>query len=183
MNNPDQHFWVFGYGSLMWKPGFQHDAAVPARMSGVHRSPCIYSWVHRGTQDYPGIVLGLDQGGSCRGMAFKVADHDRARVMDYLRERELVTNVYRETSRPAQLDTGEIVACTVFVVRRNHDQYAGRLDHDALVERIAKAQGQSGDNITYFANTVDHMKQMGIRDHALERVVSELKTRSPDQLK
>jgi len=168
------HFWVFGYGSLMWKPGFTHAKAVPARMTGVHRAPCIYSWVHRGTKDSPGIVLGLDRGGSCRGMAFQVSSDVRTEVLDYLRARELVTDVYRETTRPAVLENREMVTCVTYVVRRDHEQYAGKLDHDSLVERIAKSKGRSGDNRSYFLSTVEQLKKMGINDRSLERIAAEL---------
>ena len=95
-------FWVFGYGSLMWNPGFAFEDKMTARAFGYRRSLCVRSWVHRGTQERPGLVLGLDYGGSCRGMAFKVAPGDEAEVVDYLRERELVTHFYKERIMPAQ---------------------------------------------------------------------------------
>lgn len=158
----------------MWRPGFTFVHRERARMNGVHRSPCIYSWVHRGTQDYPGIVLGLDRGGSCVGTAFKVANSKSAETLDYLRARELVTNVYRETTRPVRLLSGETVTCVTFVVRRNHQQYAGKLDHDALLQRIRQAKGESGDNVSYIVNTVRQMVDMGIRDGKLERLMHEL---------
>ena len=84
--------WVFGYGSLMWKPGFEHIEARPALLRGAHRQLCVYSYVHRGTPERPGLVLGLDRGGACRGLAFKVADECWSDVLDYLRAREQVTS-------------------------------------------------------------------------------------------
>lgn len=158
----------------MWRPGFPFVRSERARMNGVHRSACIYSWVHRGTQDYPGIVLGLDRGGSCLGMAFMVANTKRAEVLDYLRARELVTNVYRETTRPVRLPSGESVPCVTFVVRRNHRQYAGRLSHESLLERIRNAEGQSGPNIEYIVNTARQLETMNIRDQTMQRLLREL---------
>ncbi len=174
MSETRDHFWVFGYGSLMWRPGFDHLKAVPALMAGVHRAPCIYSWVHRGTREKPGIVLGLDHGGSCQGMAFMVDRKLQDETLGYLRARELVTDVYRETVRPAVLESGATVSCVTYLARRNHDQYAGKLDHQALVDRIARSHGQSGDNRSYFLSTVEHLRRMGIRDRALERIAEEL---------
>ncbi len=180
-HDPD-HFWVFGYGSLMWRPGFDHVDAIPARMGGVHRAPCIYSWVHRGTQAEPGIVLGLDRGGMCSGLAFKVRESDRDTVIAYLRDRELVTNVYEETVLPAQLHdpsgAGRVVACVTYVVDPYHEQYAGTLDIDALVEIIAHAEGKSGRNDAYFLDTTRQLRAMGIEDETMEAIAEKLLAQS-----
>src|ERR1700694_903426 len=98
-----EDLWVFGYGSLMWRPGFAFLERLPARMVGLHRSLCVYSFVHRGTPERPGLVLGLDRGGACRGIAFRVAAKKRAATLAYLRAREQVTHVYLETSRGVTL--------------------------------------------------------------------------------
>ncbi len=186
-HDPD-HFWVFGYGSLMWRPGFDHVEAFPARMGGVHRAPCIYSWVHRGTQTNPGIVLGLDRGGMCSGLAFKVRETDRNTVIAYLRGRELVTNVYKETVLPAQLHdpvgagstggAGRVVACVTYVVDPYHEQYAGTLELDALVAIIARAEGQSGKNDAYFLDTTRQLRDMGIEDEMMEAIAKKLEAAS-----
>src|ERR1700727_3358118 len=94
-----EDLWVFGYGSLMWRPGFAFIEQVPARLIGEHRALCVYSFDHRGTPEKPGLVLGLDRGGACRGVAFRVAAKRRAGPIDYLRGREQPTNVYREGVR------------------------------------------------------------------------------------
>ena len=101
--------WVFGYGSLMWRPGFAHVETHRARLFGYRRALCIASFVHRGTPERPGLVLGLDRGGSCLGLAFRVPGEREGEVIDYLRERELVTNVYLERRLPIRLDNGQMV--------------------------------------------------------------------------
>jgi cation transport protein ChaC len=168
-------FWVFGYGSLIWRPGFAYIEARRARLHGFRRSLCIYSWVHRGTEARPGLVLGLDRGGSCVGLAFRVSGELRTEVTAYLRERELVTNVYLERLLNVRLDNGETVKALSFVVDRSHGQYAGSLDIGEAVSVIRGAVGQSGRNEDYVFNTVQHLDTLGIRDHWLERVAAGLR--------
>src|SRR3974390_2806866 len=95
----DEDLWIFGYGSLMWRPGFSFVERAPARLFGLHRALCVYSFVHRGTPERPGLVLGLDAGGACRGIAYRVSAHLRCETVAYLRAREQITSVYRETMR------------------------------------------------------------------------------------
>ena len=165
-------FWVFGYGSLMWRPGFAHVETRRARLSGYRRALCVRSHVHRGTPDRPGLVLGLDRGGSCIGLAFRVPDDLSAEVMAYLRERELVTNVYLEKRLPIRLDDGGRVEAVTFVVDRHHRQYAGSLDAGEAARAVSGARGQSGPNEEYLLNTVEHLRALGIADHWLEQVAS-----------
>ena len=124
--------WVFGYGSLMWRPDFDHLERRPARLMGVHRALCVFSHVHRGTPEKPGLVLGLDHGGSCRGIAFRVEASRREATVAYLREREQVTKVYRETTRPViLLEEPEADARALcYLVDRSHKQYAGALSRE-----------------------------------------------------
>lgn len=169
-------FWVFGYGSLMWRPGFAHLERVPARLVGGHRALCVYSWVHRGTRERPGLVLGLDQGGSCRGIAYRVAADHRRSVIDYLRARELVTNVYLETWRDIRLEGPEPRRQTAltFIVDRAHEQYAGKLSYDALLSLVRDGVGQSGVNADYVIATAAHIRELGFRDPVLERLAEAL---------
>src|SRR6201991_2819824 len=120
--------WVFGYGSLMWRPDFEFIEQVPARLIGEHRALCVYSFDHRGTPEKPGLVLGLDRGGTCRGVAFRIAEKDRAATVGYLRAREQVTSVYREVMRSVWLENGprQRIGALTYVVDRGHVQYAGR---------------------------------------------------------
>lgn len=167
-------FWVFGYGSLMWRPGFAHTETRTARLHGYRRALCVYSHVHRGTPVRPGLVLGLDRGGSCLGLAFRVPGELEEEVVAYLRGRELVTNVYRERRVGVRLADGARVSALTYVIDRAHDQYAGALDVGRAAEHVRGAAGQSGPNEDYVLNTVAHLRALGIRDHWLEAVAARI---------
>ncbi len=168
-------FWVFGYGSLMWNPGFGYVERSVAHLHGYRRSLCVRSWVHRGTEEKPGLVLGLDRGGSCRGMAFRVAPGDAEGVLAYLRERELVTHVYLERRLPVSLSDRRRVTALAYVIDRAHHQYAGALEVAEAAAVVETAVGRSGANDAYVFNTIDHLREIGIRDHWLENVASEVR--------
>lgn len=169
-------FWVFAYGSLMWRPGFAFLESVTARLSGARRALCVWSFVHRGTREHPGLVLGLDRGGSCRGVAYRIAAANRDEVVAYLRERELVTDVYREVFRPVRLDLPgrPVVRALTYVVDREHRQYAGQLAPEAIFRHVRDSHGRSGANADYVVNTVRHLRSLGIRDPVLEKVAEAL---------
>jgi cation transport protein ChaC len=173
--------WVFAYGSLMWRPGFDHVEHVTAHLAGARRALCVWSHVHRGTREHPGLVLGLDRGGSCRGVAYRVAAGKRDAVVAYLRERELVTDVYREVMRPVRLDTPErpVVQALAYVVDRTHRQYAGHLQPEAILGHVRDSHGRSGANSDYVINTVRHMQGLGFRDPVLEKVAAALLASGP----
>ncbi len=160
--------WVFGYGSLMWRPGFEFVERQSASVRGYHRALCVYSHVHRGTSDRPGLVLGLDRGGSCKGVAFRVAGAGAEAALAYLREREQVTSVYREVFLQARLTDGARVAAVCYVADRTHAQYAGRLDRAELVRLVSQGVGLSGANPDYVRNTQAHLAALAIRDETLE---------------
>ena len=163
-------FWIFGYGSLMWNPGFEFLQASKARVMGLHRSLCVHSWVHRGTQESPGLVLGLDKGGSCLGIAYRVAEKNRTEVIDYLRARELPTDVYVESLRKVVLEDGQKVEAVLYQVDRSHQQYACDLSMADQIHIVRHAVGRSGANPEYLLNTVDCMRNIGIRDRKLEEI-------------
>ncbi|ABS63205.1 ChaC family protein [Parvibaculum lavamentivorans DS-1] len=166
-----QDLWVFGYGSLMWRPGFEHEERRPARLRGYHRSFCVYSHVHRGTPEKPGLVFGLDAGGSCRGVAFRVAGERADETRRYLQAREQVTLVYRDVVKQVELvDTGARVDALCFVVDRAHKQYAGRLSFEEQVCLIAAGEGRSGPNPDYLESTVRHLDEAGLPDKGLSRL-------------
>ena len=167
-------FWVFGYGSLIWRPGFAHVETQRARLHGYRRSLCVYSFVHRGTRERPGLVLGLDRGGSCVGLAFRVPGDLRDEVIAYLRERELVTSVYLERTLKVRLDSGAMVEAVAYIVDRDHEQYAGGLDAAHAASVVRGAVGQSGNNEDYVLSTLKHLEALGIRDHWLEEVAGQI---------
>ena len=170
--------WVFAYGSLMWRPGFAYEEVVPAKLFGAHRALCVWSVAHRGTHQRPGLVLGLDHGGSCRGVAYRVASESGDSVLAYLRKRELVTNVYLEVRRPVVLQrlTPEVVEALLYIVDRRHPQYAGNLNPAEALEIVRASEGPSGPNPEYVINTADHLRSMGIRDAGLEWLATELRS-------
>ena len=164
--------WVFGYGSLMWRPGFEHIEQVPARLIGEHRALCVYSFDHRGTPEKPGLVLGLDRGGACRGIAFRVAATNRKDVVDYLRGREQTTNVYREVMRSVWLENEarQRVSALAYVVDRGHVQYAGRLSLNEQLRYVQQGYGRSGSNRDYVLSTVKSIEAQGFRDPQLHQL-------------
>jgi glutathione-specific gamma-glutamylcyclotransferase len=170
--------WVFGYGSLMWRPGFEFVERAPARLIGLHRALCVYSFVHRGTPEKPGLVLGLDRGGACRGIAFRVSGKLRAETIAYLRAREQVTHVYIETYRTITVLGGSErrVNALVYCVDRGHAQYAGRLTPDRQLHLVREGHGRSGINRDYVLSTVEALEAFGCYDRALHLLAERLKS-------
>ncbi len=168
--------WVFGYGSLMWRPGFDFLERVPARLVGLHRALCVYSFVHRGTPERPGLVLGLDRGGMCRGIAFRVAGSARKNTVDYLRAREQVTSVYLEVTRRIELEekARRQVRALCFIVDRSHVQYAGRLTLTERLHHVRQGHGSSGPNRDYVLDAVRALEALGYRETDLHVLAEHL---------
>jgi len=165
---------VFGYGSLIWNPGFAFLAAQPGLLRGAHRSLSIFSHHHRGTVEKPGLVFGLARGGSCRGMVFEVAEAEWPDVFAYLQAREQVTGVYREALRKVRLDDGRVVAALVYLVNERHEQFAGRLSLEQQLALVRVAAGGAGRNADYVVQTVRHLEKLGISDRALTALAAAL---------
>ncbi|WP_244462646.1 gamma-glutamylcyclotransferase [Methyloceanibacter caenitepidi] len=176
--------WVFGYGSLMWRPGFPFDAHTPARLEGAHRALCIYSVLHRGTPNEPGLVLGLDEGGRCEGVAFRVEPGAENDTIAYLREREQVTDVYVETYREIVLSngSGQTVRALTYVADPTHAQYAGALDIETQLRIVRAGRGQAGANIDYVLNTVEHLESLGTHDPLLFALAERLRNEMDEEL-
>ena len=168
-------FWVFGYGSLMWNPGFAFEEQATARLLGRHRRLCVVSRHHRGSAERPGLVMGLDRGGSCRGVAYRVPAEAAAATLAYLDEREIAHYpVYRRAVLPVVLDGADgarRVAAVAYVVERSDPDYAGHLSVEQQAAIVASARGLSGDNRDYLASTVRHIHALGLTDRRLEAVL------------
>jgi cation transport protein ChaC len=170
----DGQLYVFAYGSLIWRPGFKHAAAHPALLRGFHRRFCLWSHRYRGTPERPGLVLGLDRGGACRGLAYSVAARDAAEVLAYLDDRELpdgAEQVYHRRILPLRLlESGRMVRAVAYVANRDCRLYCGRLAPERAAAAIAEGHGQMGANRDYLMNTLSHLRQMGVRDAGLDRI-------------
>ncbi|MBM3607141.1 MAG: gamma-glutamylcyclotransferase [Alphaproteobacteria bacterium] len=163
--------WIFAYGSLMWRPGFDYAERRYARIQGYHRALCVYSHVHRGTPQCPGLVLGLDRGGACKGMGYRIESGKWKDVFLYLQEREQANYAYREKYVSTRLDDGRVVRSLAFVADRTHRQYAGELDDETAWKLISTAQGVSGANVEYVRHTFAQLEQLGVRDRKLENLM------------
>ena len=166
--------WIFGYGSLMWKPGFAFAEAARARLVGFKRCFCIYSTNHRGQPARPGLVLGLDRGGMCDGLAYRVAPEHARATAEYLRVREQVNGVYREALVPVTIEEGrrrEVLA-QAYIVERAHPSFTGPLSLKDQARMIRGAKGVSGANLDYLVNTLAHLGELGIREPELERILN-----------
>lgn len=162
--------WVFGYGSLMWRPGFAHRDREAGLLYGYHRSLCMYSYRHRGTRARPGLVLGLALGGSCRGIAYRIERARAEEVLDYLWEREMVSYTYLPRIVRVRL-RNRVVACRTFVADRKSAQYAAGLSPEAAARIIRAATGEGGPNRDYLESTVRHLDELGIADGPLHRLL------------
>ncbi len=175
----DGEHWVYGYGSLMWRPGFAFLERQGAVLHGRRRAFCIYSVHHRGTPERRGLVLGLAPGGAVRGAAYRVGDADWSETYAYLREREQPTETYVEARVRLRLADGRRVEALTFLSDTGHPQWAGVLSLEAQAELIAGASGLSGRNIDYLRDLVMHLHEEGVRDRSMERLLTMVEAREP----
>lgn len=169
--------WVFGYGSLMWRPGFPFAERSAATLPGRRRAFCIYSVHHRGTYERPGLVLGLAPGGAVRGAAYRIAPADWDGAYAYLMEREQPTETYVEARRHVRLADGRRVDALVFLSDVRHPQWAGALSLERQAELIAGAKGLSGRNVDYLRDLVEHLREEGVRDRSMEALLGLVEAR------
>lgn len=168
--------WVFGYGSLLWDPGFVPVETVKACLHDYHRSFCMLSIHHRGTQEDPGLVLALDtlKGGTCTGVAFRVAESEEGTVLSMLRERELVSSAYYEDTVPLITDNGDTIHALAYIINRDHEQYC-QFDLEKQAQMITHAVGGRGPNPEYLFNTAAHLKDLSIRDDDMDWLVARVR--------
>lgn len=166
--------WVFAYGSLMWQPGFAFEERLRARLHGYHRALCIYSWAYRGTKARPGLVFGLDHGGSVCGIAYRIAAANWPETHAYLDAREMVTNVYRPRWPHLSLADGRRVQALAYVADPHHEQYAGTLDEDETLRLVRQGEGSGGHCREYILNTIRHLAEIGMADRRLRHLAERL---------
>ena len=168
-------FWVFGYGSLLWNPGFEPVEKVRATLHGYHRSFCMLSIHHRGTEDDPGLVLALDEADTqCTGLAFRVKDDQAEEVLQYLRERELISSAYVEKTVELHVDDGQKVEALAYVINRDHIQYC-QFELEKQAQMIAAAVGGRGPNTEYLYNTAELLAELKIPDADMDWLVTRVR--------
>jgi cation transport protein ChaC len=169
---PAGDLWIFGYGSLMWWPGFSYEEKALARVHGYHRALCILSTRYRGTHRKPGLVVGLCAGGSCWGMAFRVSAARVRRTLARLWSREMPRAVYEPRLLRTRLGRRRTVRALAFVADPGHPSYVKELDLHGRARLVAQGIGQRGPCVDYIQNTLDHMHEVGVRDPHLERILN-----------
>lgn len=175
--NGDEDLWIFGYGSLIWRPEFVHTEQRLGLVRGYHRALCLWSRVNRGTPQNPGLVFGLDRGGACRGMAFRLACADVPTVFPALWEREMPSGAYLPRWLRCETAQGDVRAL-VFVMDRRSPSYAGQLTREEVVTAVRRGCGRYGHCVEYVASTARALREHGIADHRLERIVHQLDVRA-----
>ncbi|MBC7803199.1 MAG: gamma-glutamylcyclotransferase [Candidatus Parcubacteria bacterium] len=168
---PRGDLWVFGYGSLMWSPEFAHAERKLALVRGYHRALCILSNRLRGTPEKPGVVMGLCRGGSCWGMAFRIRAAHARHALDGLWQREMINNVYMPKFVPVSFKDTQRVQALAFVADTSHRQFIKELDLDGRAQLVAQGIGQRGHCVDYIRNTLNHMKELGMHDPHLSRIL------------
>lgn len=173
---PDGDVWVFGYGSLIWNPAFHHDERRIARLHGYHRRFCLWTHLGRGSPDRPGLVLGLERGGSCTGLAYRIARDDAEEELSIIWRREMVSGAYSPRWVKLRIGRHSVTGLT-FVINHEHPRYTGEIPEAEIINAIAKAKGPLGPCAEYLFSTVDHLRHMGIYDAPLEHLASGVKAR------
>lgn len=172
---PPGDIWVFGYGSLIWNPAFHYAEKVIGRVHGYHRRFCLWTQLGRGTAENPGMVLALEQGGSCSGLAFRIAPENIEEEFDVIWRREMVSGAYRPKWMTIRSLDGRHLSGVTFVINHDHPRYAGSVDEATRIKAIATASGPLGRCCDYLFNTVDHLQELGVADKQLARLCQQVR--------
>jgi glutathione-specific gamma-glutamylcyclotransferase len=168
---PGEEAWVFAYGSLMWNPALEFAEASTCHVEGWRRSFCFWVPLGRGTPELPGLMLALESGGSCEGIAYRIAPNQVRSELAILWNREMLAGIYQAVWVPTKLRDGRIVNAVTFVVDPSHCQYCGDLPIERAAHHIAFAEGRRGACRDYLANTAAHTRALDIHDAYIERLV------------
>jgi cation transport protein ChaC len=175
--NPADDLWLFGYGSLIWNPGLPTLEALRSRVHGYHRGLYLWSRVNRGTPEQPGLVLALDRGGSCSGIAFRLSAEGAMPHLEALWRREMAMGSYRPAWLPCVLADGRRVAALAFVMRRDVPSYTGKLSDQIVKTVFGCASGRYGTTLDYVSRTVEALRDSGMPDRALEALLARCRER------
>lgn len=172
--------WVFAFGSLIWNPAFHFAEQRIARIHGHHRRFSLWAKVGRGSPERPGLMLSLERGGSCTGVAYRLAPGTEFAELDVIWRREMLARAYRPIWTRAQTATGPVWTIA-FAANRHHDRHAPGLSQEAIVHHLATGEGAMGRASDYLFDTVEHLRSLGIRDRALERIEHAVRARLTDR--
>ena len=167
--------WIFGYGSLKWNPSFSYDMRIPAHLFGYHRRFCLRTTITRGSQEKPGLVLGLDRGGSARGILFRIPASIAARECDLIWKREMLSGAYKPSWVKVKSNDGRTLKALTFIIKRSHPNFAEPISDEESIKIIAEASGIIGPNSEYLLNTATALHSEGIIDQKLKRLANLLK--------
>ena len=176
----DSEICLFGYGSLMWNPTIEYDARVPARIYGYHRQFCLWTLMGRGTPEHPGLMLGLQSGGSCDGFAFRVPRDIVEEELGIVWNREMISNAYVPHIVSLHTADGNMPGIA-FVINREHERFAGKLEPEKMIDALAYAEGPIGRCCDYLFSTVEHMDELGIGDGAMHDLARRVRIRQAEQ--
>ncbi|MDI1286007.1 MAG: gamma-glutamylcyclotransferase [Reyranella sp.] len=179
---PGEEAWIFAYGSLMWNPALEFAESSPSRVEGWRRSFCFWTPYGRGSPELPGLMLGLEGGGSCEGIAYRLAPHQVRSELEILWNREMLSGVYQATWVPTLLRDGRTVTAVTFVVEPAHCQYCGDLSMERAAHHIAFAEGRRGACRDYLTNTAEHARLLGIHDPYIEELMERVATLRGEKL-
>ena len=169
-SHSSENLWIFGYGSLIWNPSFKYDMRIPAHLYGYHRRFCLRTTITRGSPEKPGLVLGLDRGGSTKGILFRIPASIAAKECDVIWKREMLNGAYKPSWVKAKSEDGQLFEALTFIIKRGHPSFSAPIPDEEIVKMIAEASGIVGSNSEYLFKTEEALKDAGIHDKKLKTI-------------